>query len=79
MPTRCKSGFRSDWAPTASCWRRPSLSEAPSGNPVVGVAFAQSAIRAIEQCQPYSFLPQAEYKGGWDYMDMTFSPKDLFH
>ena len=57
----------------------PELVEAPSGNPVVGVAFAQSAIRAIEQCQPYSFLPQAEYKGGWDYMDMTFSPKDLFH
>jgi colicin import membrane protein len=58
---------------------QPLLVEAPVGNPVVGVAFAQSAIRAIEQCQPYSFLPQAEYKGGWDYMDMTFSPKDLFH
>src|SRR5262249_55444402 len=57
----------------------PELVEAPSGNPVVGVAFAQSAIRAIEQCQPYSFLPQAEYKGGWDFMDMTFTPRDLFH
>lgn len=57
----------------------PELVEAPSGNPVVGVAFAQSAMRAIEQCQPYSFLPQAEYKGGWDFMDMTFSPRDLFH
>jgi len=57
----------------------PLLVEAPSGNPVVGVAFAKSAIRAIEQCQPYNFLPQAEYKGGWDYMDMTFSPRDLFH
>lgn len=58
---------------------QPELVEAPSGNAVVGVAFAQSAIRAIEQCQPYTFLPQAEYKGGWDFMDMTFSPKDLFH
>ena len=57
----------------------PLLVEAPAGNLVIGAAFAQSAIRAIEQCQPYSFLPQAEYKGGWDYMDMTFSPKDLFH
>jgi len=57
----------------------PELLEAPAGNPVVGAAFAQSAIRAIEQCQPYSFLPQAEYKGGWDYMDMTFSPSQLFH
>jgi outer membrane biosynthesis protein TonB len=57
----------------------PELVEAPRANPVVGAAFAQSAIRAIEQCQPYSFLPQAEYKGGWDFMDMTFSPRDLFH
>ncbi len=57
----------------------PELLEAPAGNPVVGAAFAQSAIRAIEQCQPYSFLPQAEYKGGWDFMDMTFSPSQLFH
>ncbi len=56
----------------------PELMEAPSGNQVTGLAFAQSAIRAIEQCQPYSFLPKAEYKGGWDYMDMTFSPRDLF-
>ena len=57
----------------------PELMEAPSGNQVTGLAFAQSAIRAIEQCQPYSFLPKAEYKGGWDFMDMTFSPRDLFH
>ncbi len=56
----------------------PELVEAPV-NAAAGPAFAQSAIRAIEQCQPYSFLPQAEYKGGWDYMDMTFSPRDLFH
>lgn len=56
----------------------PELVEAPV-SAGAGPAFAQSAIRAIEQCQPYSFLPQAEYKGGWDYMDMTFSPSQLFH
>ncbi len=54
----------------------PELVEAPHAE--AGPAFAQSAIRAIEQCQPYNFLPQAEYKGGWDFMDMTFSPRDLF-
>src|SRR5262249_13703190 len=54
----------------------PQLVEAPLK--ALGPAFAESAIRAIEQCQPYNFLPQAEYKGGWDYMDMTFSPRDLF-
>lgn len=43
-----------------------------------GPAIAESAIRAIQQCQPYSFLPQAEYAGGWDRLDITFSSKDLF-
>ena len=43
-----------------------------------GPAIAESAIRAIQQCQPYTFLPQAEYVGGWDRLDITFSSKDLF-
>lgn len=43
-----------------------------------GPAIAESAIRAIQQCQPYSFLPQSEYAGGWDRLDITFSSKDLF-
>jgi outer membrane biosynthesis protein TonB len=55
---------------------RPELAEAPPNS--IGPAFAESAIRAIEQCQPYNFLPQAEYKNGWDYMDMIFTPQDLF-
>jgi outer membrane biosynthesis protein TonB len=66
-------------SPNGMLQGHPELVEAPAGNPATGFAFAQSAIRAIEQCQPYNFLPKAEYKGGWDYMDMTFSPKDLFH
>jgi colicin import membrane protein len=51
------------------------LAGPPSAN---GPAIAESAIRAIQQCQPYSFLPQAEYAGGWDRLDITFSSKDLF-
>jgi colicin import membrane protein len=43
-----------------------------------GPAIAESAIRAIQQCQPYSFLPPSEYAGGWDRLDITFSSKDLF-
>lgn len=43
-----------------------------------GPAIAESAIRAIQQCQPYSFLPQSEYAGGWDRLDITFSSNDLF-
>jgi colicin import membrane protein len=43
-----------------------------------GPAIGESAIRAIQQCQPYNFLPQAEYVGGWDRLDITFSSRDLF-
>ncbi len=38
-----------------------------------GPAIAESAIRAVQQCQPYTFLPQAEYVGGWDRIDITFT------
>ena len=44
-----------------------------------GPAVGESAVRAIEQCQPYAFLPPAEYKGGWDKIDMTFSTREMFH
>jgi outer membrane biosynthesis protein TonB len=43
-----------------------------------GPAIGESAIRAIQRCQPYDFLPQSEYVGGWDRLDITFSSKDLF-
>ena len=43
-----------------------------------GPAIAESAVRAIQQCQPYAFLPQSEYDGGWDRLDITFSSNDLF-
>jgi colicin import membrane protein len=54
----------------------PRLLAAPPA--ASGPAIAESAIRAIQQCQPYSFLPQAEYVGGWDRLDITFSSRDLF-
>jgi colicin import membrane protein len=38
-----------------------------------GPAIGESAIRAIQQCQPYTFLPQSEYVGGWDRIDITFT------
>jgi outer membrane biosynthesis protein TonB len=55
---------------------QPRLIAGPAN--AVGPAIAESAIRAIQQCQPYSFLPQAEYAGGWDRLDITFSSRDLF-
>jgi len=43
-----------------------------------GPSVGESGIRAIQQCQPYNFLPQNEYAGGWDKLDITFSSKDMF-
>jgi hypothetical protein len=43
-----------------------------------GAAIAKSVVDAIKLCQPYSFLPASEYVGGWDKLDMTFSPRDMF-
>ena len=34
-------------------------------------ALVQDAIKAIQKCQPYAFLPQSEYVGGWDRLDVT--------
>jgi outer membrane biosynthesis protein TonB len=42
-----------------------------------GPAFAESAIRAIRRCSPYSFLPPSKYEV-WRTIDMTFTPRDMF-
>ncbi len=57
--------------PDGSLARGPTLIEASPHR--LGPIFAESAIAAIKRCQPYSFLPADEYKGGWDKLDMTFS------
>jgi len=42
----------------------------------VGKAMAESAIRAIEQCQSYAFLPKEQYET-WKYIPMTFDLKEM--
>jgi outer membrane biosynthesis protein TonB len=42
----------------------------------VAKAVAESAKRAIEQCQVYSFLPKDQY-ASWKYIPMTFGLKDM--
>ena len=39
---------------------------------------ANSAIRALLQCQPYSILPAEYYNGGWDFMVVEFDPRKMF-
>jgi outer membrane biosynthesis protein TonB len=55
-------------APVIVAVRGPSRS--------VAAAMAESAKRAIEQCQSYAFLPKAQYDT-WKYIPMTFGLKDM--
>jgi outer membrane biosynthesis protein TonB len=55
-------------APVVVAVRGPSSS--------VGAAMGESARRAIEQCQAYTFLPKEQYDT-WKFIPMTFGLKDL--
>ena len=54
--------------PTIVAVRGPSAS--------IGRAMAESATRAIVQCQAYAFLPKEQYDT-WKYIPMTFGLKDM--
>lgn len=41
-----------------------------------GVALMKAAVQAVRQCQPYGFLPTADYKE-WRVLDLAFSPNGL--
>ena len=38
---------------------------------------ADSAVRALVQCEPYA-LPDDKYAGGWEHMIVTFDPARMF-
>ncbi|MBS0241383.1 MAG: cell envelope integrity protein TolA [Proteobacteria bacterium] len=38
---------------------------------------ADSAVRALKQCQPYQ-LPEDKYQGGWEHMILNFDPARMF-
>jgi colicin import membrane protein len=38
---------------------------------------ADSAVRALVQCEPYS-LPPDKYEGGWEFMVLNFDPSRMF-
>jgi hypothetical protein len=41
-----------------------------------GPALMQSAISALEACQPYAMLPADRY-GEWKQLDLSFTPQDF--
>ena len=53
----------------------PTLSNSGS-HPTFQVA-AESALRAVRHCAPYSFMPAAKYDV-WKDVEVTFDPRDMF-
>ena len=54
--------------------RPPILIEAPPSTK--GVAIVQSAMSALQACQPYKMLPVDKYEE-WKVMDLSFTPQDF--
>ena len=53
----------------------PTLSNQGS-HPLFQVA-AESALRAVRRCAPYSFMPISKYDV-WKDVEVTFDPRDMF-
>ncbi len=54
--------------------RAPLLVEASASSK--GPALMQSAIDALQACQPYAMLPMDRY-GEWKVLDLSFTPQDF--
>jgi hypothetical protein len=52
----------------------PILIEASAS--IKGPALMQSAISALQACQPYAMLPADKY-GEWKVLDLGFTPQDF--
>ena len=66
--------LRAVLAPDGTLARPPILIEAPPSTK--GVAIVQSAMSALEACQPYKMLPVDKYEE-WKVMDLSFTPGDF--
>jgi hypothetical protein len=61
-------------APDGKLAADPILIEASAS--AKGPALMQSAIAALEACQPYAMLPAGRY-GEWKVLDLNFTPQDF--
>ena len=66
--------LRVPMAPDGTLAADPVLIEA-SASPK-GPILMQSAISALQACQPYAMLPKGRY-GEWKVIDLTFTPQDF--
>ncbi len=62
--------------PDGTLASQPSIVGVRGPSASIGHAMAESAARAIVQCQAYAFLPKDQYDS-WKYIGLTFSLKDM--
>jgi hypothetical protein len=61
-------------APDGTLAAEPILIEASAS--AKGPLLMQSAISALQACQPYTMLPKDRY-GEWKVIDLSFTPQDF--
>lgn len=66
--------LRAKFLPDGRLAAEPLLIEASAS--AKGPALMQSAMKALEACQPYAMLPADKYDQ-WRMLDLSFSPKDF--
>jgi len=66
---------RIQFKPDGSLAAPPQLMTRPSAG--YQQVAAESALRAIQRCAPYSFMPAAKYET-WKDIEVNFDPRDLF-
>jgi hypothetical protein len=66
--------LRVQMTPDGRLARDPILIEASAS--AKGPLLMQSAISALQACQPYAMLPSERY-GEWKVLDLSFSPRDF--
>jgi colicin import membrane protein len=67
--------FRVQFNPDGSVKRGPDVVEAPAS--AAGPVFAESARRALLQCQPYTMLHKESYDQ-WKDLELAFNLRDMF-
>ena len=71
---KIKIKLRVFMTPEGKLAAEPVLIEASAS--AKGPALMQSAIGALEACQPYAMLPADRY-GEWKVLDLSFTPQDF--
>jgi hypothetical protein len=74
LSDKIKIKLRVFMTPEGKLAAEPVLIEASAS--MKGPALMQSAISALEACQPYAMLPADRY-GEWKVLDLSFTPQDF--